>query len=123
MMPLASCTTFGTPVTPRPETGASLAELMKRMGHSSTRAARIYLHARQERDKKIASTLGKMAARELKRSQKPMKQDGTEAESRSGAEAKKEPMKREVPASGTMSRTEASWRLSGVTGIEPALPA
>jgi integrase len=32
------------------ESGASLAELMNRMGHSSTRAARIYLHARQERD-------------------------------------------------------------------------
>jgi integrase len=52
------------------ESGASLAELMNRMGHSSTRAARIYLHARQERDKEIAATLGKMVQRELKRSQK-----------------------------------------------------
>jgi integrase len=60
------------------ETGASLAELMSRMGHSSTRAARIYLHARQERDKEIASTLGKMVARELKRSQKPKKPDRAE---------------------------------------------
>ena len=32
------------------EAGASLAELMSRMGHSSTRAARVYLHARDERD-------------------------------------------------------------------------
>jgi integrase len=31
------------------EVGASLAELMSRMGHSSTRAARVYLHAREER--------------------------------------------------------------------------
>ena len=49
------------------ETGASLAELMNRMGHSSTRAARLYLHTRQERDKEIAVTLDRMAKRELKR--------------------------------------------------------
>jgi integrase len=29
------------------EAGASLAELMSRMGHSSTRAARVYLHTRR----------------------------------------------------------------------------
>src|SRR6185312_6486572 len=49
------------------ETGASLAELMNRMGHSSTRAARLYLHTRQERDKQIAVTLDRMAKREPKR--------------------------------------------------------
>jgi integrase len=49
------------------ETGASLAELMSRMGHSSTRAAQVYLHVRQERDKEIAVTLDRMAKRELKR--------------------------------------------------------
>jgi integrase len=48
------------------ETGASLAELMTRMGHSSTRAAMVYLHARQERDRQIAATLDKMARRELR---------------------------------------------------------
>jgi integrase-like protein len=48
--------------------GASLAELMNRMGHSSTRAARVYLHAREERDRQLASTLDKMARRELRRS-------------------------------------------------------
>ncbi|RKT53072.1 tyrosine-type recombinase/integrase [Saccharothrix australiensis] len=36
------------------ETGATLRELMDRMGHSSTRAAMIYLHAREERGRKIA---------------------------------------------------------------------
>jgi hypothetical protein len=41
---------------------------MARMGHSSTRAARVYLHARQERDRQLAATLDKMARRELKRS-------------------------------------------------------
>jgi integrase len=40
-------------------TGASLRELMTRMGHSSTRAALIYQHATQERDQAITQTLGK----------------------------------------------------------------
>ncbi len=50
------------------EADASLAELMRRMGHSSTRAARVYLHAREERDQQLAVALDKMARRELKRS-------------------------------------------------------
>jgi hypothetical protein len=41
---------------------------MSRMGHSSTRAARVYLHAREERDQLLAAALDKMARRELKRS-------------------------------------------------------
>ncbi|WP_435886903.1 tyrosine-type recombinase/integrase, partial [Streptomyces anulatus] len=36
--------------TPAASTGASLKELMARMGHSSTRAALIYQHAGQDRD-------------------------------------------------------------------------
>jgi integrase len=48
------------------EAGASLAELMSRMGHSSTRAARVYLHASEERGQQLAATLDKMARRELK---------------------------------------------------------
>jgi integrase len=35
--------------------GASLRELMERMGHSSTRAALIYLHATRERDEVLAA--------------------------------------------------------------------
>jgi integrase len=35
--------------------GATLRELMERMGHSSTRAALIYLHATRERDQRIAA--------------------------------------------------------------------
>jgi hypothetical protein len=38
---------------------ASLKELMARMGHSSTRAALIYQHRSQERDREIAADLGK----------------------------------------------------------------
>jgi integrase len=40
--------------------GASLRELMERMGHSSTRAALIYLHATHERDEAIAAGMGKV---------------------------------------------------------------
>ncbi|WP_250903450.1 hypothetical protein [Actinomadura sp. NEAU-AAG7] len=43
------------------------------MGHSSTRAAQVYLHARKESDREIASTLGKTAARELKKEKKAKK--------------------------------------------------
>jgi hypothetical protein len=39
------------------ETGATLRELMDRMGHRSTRAALIYLHARDHRDQAIADGL------------------------------------------------------------------
>jgi hypothetical protein len=41
---------------------------MNRMGHSSTRAARINLYAREERERQLAATLDKMARRELKAS-------------------------------------------------------
>jgi integrase len=40
--------------------GATLRELMERMGHSSTRAALIYLHATRGRDKRIAAGMGKL---------------------------------------------------------------
>ena len=50
------------------EAGASLGELMNRMGHSSTRAARIYLQTREEREQQLAATLDRMARRELKAS-------------------------------------------------------
>ncbi len=42
--------------------GAGLKELMDRMGHSSPRAALIYLHATRERDQKIAVGMGKLFA-------------------------------------------------------------
>jgi hypothetical protein len=37
------------------------------MGHSSTRAAMIYLHSSDERQRQIADALGDFAAGELKR--------------------------------------------------------
>jgi len=41
--------------------GASLRELMDRMGHSSTRAALIYLHSSDERQRKLADAVGERA--------------------------------------------------------------
>ncbi len=48
-------------------TGASLRELMDRMGHDSERAAMIYLHGSDKRQQAIADTLDKLARAELKR--------------------------------------------------------
>ncbi|HEX7266546.1 MAG TPA: hypothetical protein VF256_03890 [Streptosporangiaceae bacterium] len=43
-------------------TGAALAELMARLGHSTAGAALRYQHAAAERDKVIAAALSKLAA-------------------------------------------------------------
>jgi integrase len=48
-------------------TGAGLRELMERMGHSTTRAALIYLHPSDERQWAIADALSKIGADELRR--------------------------------------------------------
>jgi integrase len=42
------------------ETGATLRDLMDRMGHSTTRATLIYLHKTSGRDRKIADALSKL---------------------------------------------------------------
>ncbi len=52
-------------------TGANLRELMERMGHSSSRAAMIYLHSSGERQRKIADALGELAEAELSKATKP----------------------------------------------------
>ncbi|MEV4065694.1 tyrosine-type recombinase/integrase [Nonomuraea dietziae] len=56
-------------------TGASLRELMTRMGHSSTRAALIYQHASEDRDKLIAKALGE--AWQVARTEKISMANGT----------------------------------------------
>ncbi|MBN1172773.1 MAG: tyrosine-type recombinase/integrase [Micromonosporaceae bacterium] len=48
-------------------TGASLADLMARMGHASTRAARIYQHTAHEQDKSIADALSRRITKERDR--------------------------------------------------------
>jgi hypothetical protein len=60
--------------------GASLRELMDRMGHSSTRAALIYLHGSDARQRAIADGLSKLVQREIrstdqKRRKRPRRQD------------------------------------------------
>ena len=50
---------------------ASLRELMERMGHSSTRAALIYLHATRERDQAIAAGMGKLLSDARKTGRRP----------------------------------------------------
>ena len=54
--------------------GASLRELMDRMGHSTTRAALIYLHRTSERDRAIADAMGELAKTGLK----PARPSGTQ---------------------------------------------
>jgi integrase len=46
--------------------GASLRELMDRMGHSSTRAALIYLHGSDARQRTIADGLNRLVQREMR---------------------------------------------------------
>lgn len=62
-------------------TGATLRELMDRMGHASTRAAVIYQHATAERGRAIADALGDMAEAVLtpkkKRKPAPRRASGT----------------------------------------------
>jgi integrase len=45
--------------------GASLKELMARMGHASTRAALLYLHDTDDRQRAIATAVSDLARREL----------------------------------------------------------
>ena len=58
--------------------GANLRELMERMGHSSTRAALIYLHSSGERQRTLAEAVGKTARAALRKAEKARKASGTE---------------------------------------------
>ncbi|MFI6882844.1 tyrosine-type recombinase/integrase [Streptosporangium canum] len=49
------------------QSGATLRELMNRMGHSTTRAALVYLHTENGRDQMIADGMGKLAEAALKK--------------------------------------------------------
>jgi integrase len=59
------------------EAGANLRELMERMGHSSTRAAMIYLHSTSERQRALADTLSALVATKLKSERACTKASGT----------------------------------------------
>jgi hypothetical protein len=47
------------------------------MGHGSSRAALIYLHSTDKRQRAIADALGELAAQELKRG-RPVRRSGTQ---------------------------------------------
>jgi hypothetical protein len=54
--------TLNGPAPRAAEAGASLADLMRRLGHSSMVAAMRYLHATDSRDRQIADALSRLAA-------------------------------------------------------------
>ncbi|MCW2915433.1 MAG: hypothetical protein JWN52_3501, partial [Actinomycetia bacterium] len=58
--------------------GATLPELKERMGHSSDRAAMIYLHSTKERHQEIADTLSAMTKAQLKKPTKKTKKPAAE---------------------------------------------
>ena len=60
---------------------------MERMGHASTRAALIYLHSTDERQRKLADAVGKVARAELRKVKKddnPGEASGTKVARRRG---------------------------------------
>ena len=57
------------------DTGASLRELMDRMGHSTSRAAMVYLHSKDERQQAIADAISKRTDKELRQN---MPRSGTQ---------------------------------------------
>ena len=59
--PDLAATTCGTPGPPGRPTGATLAELMGRLGHSTPGAALRYQHAAAGRDAEIAAALSRIA--------------------------------------------------------------
>ena len=68
--------TFATGNNMAAGAGANLRELMDRMGHSTARAAMVYLHGSDERQQVIADALSKLAAAELEQSRK--RESGTQ---------------------------------------------
>jgi integrase len=60
------------------EAGASLRDLMERMGHSSTRAALIYQHSSVERQRALADAVGALMTAKLSGGDPQASQSGTE---------------------------------------------
>jgi integrase len=70
------------------DAGANLRELMERMGHSSTKAALVYLHSTSERQHAIADAVSKQAKAALRRA-KADKADAQGADATSSANSVK----------------------------------
>jgi integrase len=99
------------------ETGATLRELMDRMGHGSTRAALIYLHAREERGHAIAEGIDQMVSRTTAKANKKIKKKGKKGH----AKGTKPSGRKKDRAAGTDREALTSGdEVERVTGIEPA---
>jgi hypothetical protein len=66
--------------------GASLRELMERMGHASSRAALIYLHSTDDRQRALAEAVSRRAQRDRagESCRTPCTRDGQTDESKDG---------------------------------------
>ncbi len=106
------------------ETGATLRELMDRMGHSSTRAALIYLHAREERGKSIAAGIEIMVSQITNGGDKAVVLEGVSevvSEEMGHARGTEDHLKQEDRPRGTVrKRSTSKNKVERVTGIEPA---
>ncbi|MBF9128698.1 site-specific integrase [Plantactinospora sp. S1510] len=87
------------------ETGATLRDLMDRMGHSTTRAALIYLHKTAGRDRKIADALSKF----VEDARKDTKASDTDDEDQAQTDATGD------TAEGTEGHTEPEGHAGGTT--------
>jgi len=95
--------------------GANLRDLMARMGHSSTRAALIYLHSTDERQREIADALGELADGELKRKPSRARKAPLGADrARNGHNEGKTP--HEDQQEGGETASDLQLRLSGAKG-------
>lgn len=63
------------------DAGANLRELMERMGHSSTKAALVYLHSTSERQHAIADAVNKQAKSALRKAKADTDAQGADATS------------------------------------------
>jgi integrase len=100
-------------------TRATLRELMDRMGHSSTRAALIYLHGNDDRQRAIADGLSKLTQQELRR-QKPRSSKQARGE-RSGTRRTRKARERMISVSPWTPDASAGLVFCevGLPGLEP----
>ena len=100
------------------ETGATLRELMDRMGHASTRAALVYLHAREERGKSIAEGMDAMVRKATKKIEKKAEKKAGKRARKKGKEKAKEARKNEAGKREVARKLHASPE--GGPGAKPA---
>ena len=105
--------------------GASMKELMIRMGHANPRAALIYQHATAERDKAIAEALSELAGRSRTPPLRLVPGMPNMDEEVPGATAEGSGARDGRPMDGPDRESEAPERASDLertTGFEPATP-